>query len=103
MGYRHALTSCPRRVDSVNNTNEHKFKTREELEAFYEAQLAKFRVSKWDAIKKMRKDVLDLLEAAARATLREIYTYREETTNGQSGSHTNSMMEATTFIWAGVV
>ena len=35
------LRHAPAGVDTVNNTNEHKFKTREELEAFYKAQLAK--------------------------------------------------------------
>ena len=71
------LRHAPAGVDTISNTNEHKFKTREELEAFYKAQLAKIQVNKWDAIKKMRKDVLDLLEGSG-VTLREIYTYREE-------------------------
>ena len=37
------LRHAPAGVDTVNNTNEHKFKTREELEAFYKAQLAKIK------------------------------------------------------------
>jgi hypothetical protein len=71
-----SLRFGPAGVDTLPATNEPKFKTGQELKAFYKAQLAELKVKKRDQIKKMRKDVLDLLEGTG-VTLREIYTYSE--------------------------
>jgi hypothetical protein len=71
-----SLRFGPAGVDTIPVTNEPMFRTRQELKAFYKAQLAELQVRRRNAINKMRRDVLDLLEGSG-ITLREIYTCGE--------------------------
>ena len=89
----------PYGVDTVVTGSEHKFKTQQELKAFYKAQLAELKSKKRDTIKKLRKDVLDLLEGSG-ITLRDIYKCSEEAPK-QPKQTTYKLNDGSDYIYIG--
>lgn len=71
-----SLNRTPAGVDTIKVANEYRFKTHQELKDFYKTQLAELQARKRDTIRKMRKEVLELLEGSG-VSLREIYAYSD--------------------------